>query len=187
MRVGVSPDIRAHEAMQTCGIDACASSPCHPDSECRLLAPDQFDQNELPEYDLLDGILEGLIEREESVATLADPAEEACLAAFRPMERDPAVMVAVVDMAVVAVAVDTVVIVVVVVAMVAVVDPVVVEDLAVVVQEVVDMVVHVVVLVVVVEIDLIVIKWIINNIHLLHIQIVNCQTCFNLVILSIPQ
>ena len=35
------------------------------------LAPDQFDQNELPEYDLLDGILEGLIEREESVATLA--------------------------------------------------------------------------------------------------------------------
>lgn len=35
------------------------------------LAPDQFDQNELPEYDLLDAILEGLIEREESVATLA--------------------------------------------------------------------------------------------------------------------
>jgi len=35
------------------------------------LAPDQFDQDVLPEYDLLDGILEGLIEREESIATLA--------------------------------------------------------------------------------------------------------------------
>ena len=35
------------------------------------LAPDQFDQDSLPPYPTLDGILEGLIEREESVATLA--------------------------------------------------------------------------------------------------------------------
>jgi NAD+ synthase (glutamine-hydrolysing) len=35
------------------------------------LAPDQFDQDVLPPYDILDGILEGLIEREESVATLS--------------------------------------------------------------------------------------------------------------------
>lgn len=34
------------------------------------LAPDQFDQDTLPPYPVLDGILEGLIEREESVATL---------------------------------------------------------------------------------------------------------------------
>jgi NAD+ synthase (glutamine-hydrolysing) len=34
------------------------------------LAPDQFDQDTLPPYPILDGILEGLIEREESVATL---------------------------------------------------------------------------------------------------------------------
>ncbi|MEK6258232.1 MAG: NAD+ synthase [Planctomycetota bacterium] len=41
------------------------------------LAPDQFDQDTLPPYPILDGILEGLIEREESVATLSQrfPAE----------------------------------------------------------------------------------------------------------------
>lgn len=41
------------------------------------LAPNQFDQDTLPEYPLLDAILEGLIEREESVATLSEqyPAE----------------------------------------------------------------------------------------------------------------
>jgi NAD+ synthase (glutamine-hydrolysing) len=36
------------------------------------LAPGQFDQNELPPYDVLDGILEGLIEREQSVSQLCD-------------------------------------------------------------------------------------------------------------------
>lgn len=36
------------------------------------LAPDQFDQNDLPPYDLLDGILEGLIEREDSVTRLSE-------------------------------------------------------------------------------------------------------------------
>jgi len=36
------------------------------------LAPDQFDQNELPPYELLDAILEGLIEREESPARLSE-------------------------------------------------------------------------------------------------------------------
>jgi NAD+ synthase (glutamine-hydrolysing) len=35
------------------------------------LAPDQLDQDTLPEYPVLDGILEGLIEREESVATVS--------------------------------------------------------------------------------------------------------------------
>jgi len=35
------------------------------------LAPDQLDQDTLPEYPVLDGILEGLIERDESVATVA--------------------------------------------------------------------------------------------------------------------
>ncbi len=35
------------------------------------LAPDQFDQDVLPEYPLLDAILEGLIERERSVASLS--------------------------------------------------------------------------------------------------------------------
>ncbi|TXT38853.1 MAG: NAD+ synthase (glutamine-hydrolysing) [Planctomycetota bacterium] len=35
------------------------------------LAPNQFDQDTLPPYDVLDAILEGLIEREESVATLS--------------------------------------------------------------------------------------------------------------------
>lgn len=35
------------------------------------LAPNQFDQDVLPEYDLLDAILEGLIEREESVVSLS--------------------------------------------------------------------------------------------------------------------
>jgi NAD+ synthase (glutamine-hydrolysing) len=35
------------------------------------LAPNQFDQDTLPPYPILDGILEGLIEREASVATLA--------------------------------------------------------------------------------------------------------------------
>lgn len=35
------------------------------------LAPNQFDQDTLPEYSVLDGILEGLIERDESVATVA--------------------------------------------------------------------------------------------------------------------
>ena len=35
------------------------------------LAPDQFDQDTLPPYDVLDAILEGLIERHESVATLS--------------------------------------------------------------------------------------------------------------------
>lgn len=35
------------------------------------LAPGQFDQDTLPPYPILDGILEGLIEREESVATLS--------------------------------------------------------------------------------------------------------------------
>ncbi len=41
------------------------------------LAPDQFDQDTLPPYPLLDGILEGLIEREESVEALCEqfPAE----------------------------------------------------------------------------------------------------------------
>ncbi len=41
------------------------------------LAPDQFDQDTLPPYPVLDAILEGLIEREESVATLSEqfPAE----------------------------------------------------------------------------------------------------------------
>ncbi len=41
------------------------------------LAPDQFDQDTLPPYPLLDGILEGLIEREESVEALCQqfPAE----------------------------------------------------------------------------------------------------------------
>ncbi len=41
------------------------------------LAPDQFDQDTLPLYPVLDAILEGLIEREESVATLSQqfPAE----------------------------------------------------------------------------------------------------------------
>ena len=41
------------------------------------LAPDQFDQDTLPPYDLLDAILEGLIERELSVAALSQqfPAE----------------------------------------------------------------------------------------------------------------
>lgn len=41
------------------------------------LAPNQFDQDTLPPYPILDGILEGLIEREESVATLCKsfPAE----------------------------------------------------------------------------------------------------------------
>jgi NAD+ synthase (glutamine-hydrolysing) len=35
------------------------------------LAPNQFDQDDLPPYDVLDGILEGLIEREMSVASLS--------------------------------------------------------------------------------------------------------------------
>ena len=35
------------------------------------LAPDQLDQDTLPEYPVLDGILEGLIEREESVETVS--------------------------------------------------------------------------------------------------------------------
>ena len=35
------------------------------------LAPDQLDQDTLPDYPVLDGILEGLIEREESVSTVA--------------------------------------------------------------------------------------------------------------------
>lgn len=35
------------------------------------LAPNQFDQDTLPPYPILDGILEGLIEREESVETLS--------------------------------------------------------------------------------------------------------------------
>jgi NAD+ synthase (glutamine-hydrolysing) len=35
------------------------------------LAPNQFDQDVLPPYDLLDGILEGLIEDEASVASLS--------------------------------------------------------------------------------------------------------------------
>ncbi|MGH9174222.1 MAG: NAD(+) synthase, partial [Vicinamibacterales bacterium] len=35
------------------------------------LAPDQFDQDSLPEYQLLDAILEGLIEREQSVSSLS--------------------------------------------------------------------------------------------------------------------
>ena len=35
------------------------------------LAPNQFDQDSLPPYPVLDGILEGLIEREESIATLS--------------------------------------------------------------------------------------------------------------------
>jgi len=35
------------------------------------LAPNQFDQDTLPPYPILDGILEGLIEREESVSTLS--------------------------------------------------------------------------------------------------------------------
>ncbi len=36
------------------------------------LAPDQFDQDVLPEYPVLDAILEGLIEREQSVASLSN-------------------------------------------------------------------------------------------------------------------
>jgi NAD+ synthase (glutamine-hydrolysing) len=36
------------------------------------LAPDQFDQDTLPPYPVLDGILEGLIEREESVRELSE-------------------------------------------------------------------------------------------------------------------
>ncbi len=36
------------------------------------LAPNQFDQDTLPPYPILDAILEGLIEREESVATLSE-------------------------------------------------------------------------------------------------------------------
>jgi NAD+ synthase (glutamine-hydrolysing) len=36
------------------------------------LAPGQFDQNDLPPYDVLDAILEGLIEREMSVETLSE-------------------------------------------------------------------------------------------------------------------
>ena len=36
------------------------------------LAPDQFDQDALPPYPVLDAILEGLIEREESVTTLSE-------------------------------------------------------------------------------------------------------------------
>ena len=41
------------------------------------LAPNQFDQDVLPPYEILDSILEGLIEREESVASLCKrfPAE----------------------------------------------------------------------------------------------------------------
>jgi NAD+ synthase (glutamine-hydrolysing) len=41
------------------------------------LAPDQFDQDSLPPYPVLDAILEGLIERERSVASLCKeyPAE----------------------------------------------------------------------------------------------------------------
>jgi len=41
------------------------------------LAPNQFDQDSLPDYDLLDAILEGLIEREQSAALLSQtyPAE----------------------------------------------------------------------------------------------------------------
>ena len=41
------------------------------------LAPDQFDQDTLPPYPVLDAILEGLIEREESIAKLSEqfPAE----------------------------------------------------------------------------------------------------------------
>lgn len=35
------------------------------------LAPNQFDQDSLPPYPILDGILEGLIERDQSVATLS--------------------------------------------------------------------------------------------------------------------
>lgn len=45
---------------------SCLSKP--PSAE---LAPNQFDQDTLPPYPLLDGILEGLIEREASVATLS--------------------------------------------------------------------------------------------------------------------
>ena len=36
------------------------------------LAPNQFDQDTLPPYPILDGILEGLIEREESIRTLSE-------------------------------------------------------------------------------------------------------------------
>ena len=36
------------------------------------LAPNQFDQDTLPPYAILDAILEGLIEREESIATLSE-------------------------------------------------------------------------------------------------------------------
>ncbi len=36
------------------------------------LAPDQFDQDVLPPYDVLDAILEGLVEREASVSSLSD-------------------------------------------------------------------------------------------------------------------
>lgn len=35
------------------------------------LAPDQFDQDSLPDYDILDAILEGLVEREQSAAELS--------------------------------------------------------------------------------------------------------------------
>jgi NAD+ synthase (glutamine-hydrolysing) len=49
------------------------------------LAPDQFDQDVLPPYDLLDDILEGLIEQEASVATLSQkfPAETVAWVATR--------------------------------------------------------------------------------------------------------
>lgn len=36
------------------------------------LAPNQFDQDSLPPYPVLDGILEGLVEREESISTIAE-------------------------------------------------------------------------------------------------------------------
>ena len=36
------------------------------------LAPDQFDQDSLPEYDLLDAILEGLVEKEQSAKQLSE-------------------------------------------------------------------------------------------------------------------
>lgn len=49
------------------------------------LAPNQFDQDDLPPYDTLDSILEGLIEREESVETLSRrfPAETVRWVAWR--------------------------------------------------------------------------------------------------------
>jgi NAD+ synthase (glutamine-hydrolysing) len=40
------------------------------------LAPDQFDQDTLPPYPVLDAILEGLIEREESRQSLCDRFDE---------------------------------------------------------------------------------------------------------------